>query len=173
MLAWSCVGAVEDPPVLWLHGSTGSRRTAPGAEGVRMISYDRPGYGGSTAHPGRSLQSDAQDVRAVLDALAVGRTAVLAFSGGAAVGYACAARLPARVRRLGIVSGAVWPIRPAPSQEVLHGAAARLHADPAAAVGDCPSAPLPMTGASWPIRRCCARFGTAPRTRSERDPRAG
>src|SRR5689334_8061249 len=58
-LAWQNSGPPQAPAVLWLHGSTGSRRTAPQANGVRVIAYDRPGYGTSSPHPERTLASDA------------------------------------------------------------------------------------------------------------------
>jgi hypothetical protein len=36
---------------------------------MRWVSYDRPGYGGSTPHPGRDVASAAADVASVADAL--------------------------------------------------------------------------------------------------------
>ena len=57
-------------PVLWLHGSPniGSPPeplfAAAAANGLRWISYDRPGYGGSSAHDGRTVASAAADVAA-------------------------------------------------------------------------------------------------------------
>jgi len=33
--------------------------------GVRLISYDRPGYGGSTRQAGRTVADCAEDVRAI------------------------------------------------------------------------------------------------------------
>ncbi|MEU8080273.1 alpha/beta hydrolase [Catellatospora citrea] len=133
-LCWQVDGAADDPTLLWLHGSTGSSRTAPTLPGVRVVSYDRPGYGGSTLHPQRTLMTDADDVEALLDHLGIDRTAVLAFSGGAAIAYAAGVSTPQRVTRLGIVSGAPWPTAPAPSAEVLLSAATALSADPGAAV---------------------------------------
>jgi pimeloyl-ACP methyl ester carboxylesterase len=133
-LAWRASGAAGDPPLLWLHGSTGSSRTAPALSGVRVISYDRPGFGGSTVHPQRSLLTDGEDVEALLDHLDVRRTAVLAFSGGAAVAYSAAVRMTHRLTRLGIVSGAPWPTAEVPSADVLRTAANALRADPGAAV---------------------------------------
>ena len=133
-LTWRASGAADDPPLLWLHGSTDSSRTAPALSGVRVISYDRPGFGGSTFHPQRSLVTDAEDVEALLDHLDINRATVLAFSGGAAVAYAAAVRIPERLTRLGIVSGAPWPTAEAPSADVLRTAASALHAEPAAAV---------------------------------------
>ena len=133
-LAWRSTGPTEAPALLWLHGSTGSARTAPVLAGVRVVSFDRPGYATSTAHSGRDLRSDAADVESLLDDLAIGEVWILAFSGGAATAYAAAARLPQRVRHLGIVSGATWPAAPAPPLDVLRAAAEALRADPAAAV---------------------------------------
>jgi pimeloyl-ACP methyl ester carboxylesterase len=78
--------------------------------------------------------TDAEDVEALLDHLDIGRTTVMAFSGGAAVAYAAAVRIPQRVTRLGIVSGAPWPAGQVPSAESLRAAASALRADPRAAV---------------------------------------
>ncbi|NEE56132.1 alpha/beta hydrolase, partial [Streptomyces sp. SID8455] len=71
----------------------------PAAErlSVRWVSYDRPGYGGSSPLPGRDIASAAADVRAIADALAIGRFAVLGHSGGGPHALACGALLPDRV----------------------------------------------------------------------------
>ena len=65
--------------------------------GIRWVGYDRPGYGGSDARPGRSVGSAADDVAAVVDALEIDRFAVMGHSGGAPHALACAALLPDRV----------------------------------------------------------------------------
>ncbi|MGI8747357.1 MAG: alpha/beta fold hydrolase [Deinococcus sp.] len=70
--------------------------------GVRWVSYDRPGYGGSTPSPGRDVASAAADVARVADALGIGPFAVMGYSGGGPHALACAALLPERV--LGVVS---------------------------------------------------------------------
>jgi pimeloyl-ACP methyl ester carboxylesterase len=67
--------------------------------GVLLISYDRPGYGGSDRKPGRRVVDVVQDVTAVADALGMDRFAVVGRSGGAPHALACAARLPHRVTR--------------------------------------------------------------------------
>ena len=59
---------------------------------------------------------------------------MLAFSGGAAVAYAAAVRIPERLTRLGIVSGAPWPTAEVPSADVLRTAASALRAESAGAV---------------------------------------
>jgi pimeloyl-ACP methyl ester carboxylesterase len=65
--------------------------------GIRLIAYDRPGYGGSTAHPGRSVADCAEDARAIMDALGIDRFAVWGVSGGGPHALACASLLPDRV----------------------------------------------------------------------------
>lgn len=96
-------------PVLHLPGSPGSR-VLPAFEleraarrGVRLISYDRPGYGGSTRHPGRNVADCASDVRAIAGALGVRRMAVWGTSGGAPHAAACAALLSGLVGAVGLL----------------------------------------------------------------------
>ena len=89
--------------VFWLHGSpnVGSPPeplfAAAGANGLGWVSYDRPGYGGSDPHDGRTVGSAAADAAAIADALGIGRFAVLGHSGGGPHALACAALLPDRV----------------------------------------------------------------------------
>jgi pimeloyl-ACP methyl ester carboxylesterase len=101
-------GAGADGPgapvaVCWLHGSPniGSPPeplfAAAAARGLRWVSYDRPGYGGSGPDDGRTIASAAADVAAVADALGLARFAVLGHSGGGPHALACAALLPERV----------------------------------------------------------------------------
>jgi pimeloyl-ACP methyl ester carboxylesterase len=77
--------------------------------GVRLISYDRPGYGGSTAQPGRSVGDCAQDVRAIATALGVEQLGVWGISGGGPHAIACAALLEDLVPAVGVLaSPAPW-----------------------------------------------------------------
>lgn len=100
-----CSGDPGGRPVFLLHGTPGSRvgpRPRPMylyQRGVLLISYDRPGYGGSDRLPGRRVVDVTQDVTAVADALGLDRFAVVGRSGGAPHALACAARLPYRVTR--------------------------------------------------------------------------
>jgi pimeloyl-ACP methyl ester carboxylesterase len=96
------VGAADGPAVVSHHG-TPSARLLYGPEiesaeerGLRLIAYDRPGYGGSTAAPGRSVADAAADVATILDALGVERFATYGGSGGGPHALACAAVLPDR-----------------------------------------------------------------------------
>jgi pimeloyl-ACP methyl ester carboxylesterase len=65
--------------------------------GIRLISYDRPGYGGSSVHRGRSVADCAADVRAIIDALRIERLAVWGASAGGPHALACAGLLADRV----------------------------------------------------------------------------
>jgi pimeloyl-ACP methyl ester carboxylesterase len=97
--------------LFWQHGtpSTGAPPeplfAAAAARGIRWVSYDRPGYGGSTRHPGRDVASAAADVAAVADALGIDRFAVMGPSGGGPHALACAAVLRRRVLATASVSG--------------------------------------------------------------------
>src|SRR3982074_3644650 len=71
-------------------------------KGIRWVSYDRPGYGGSTRHPGRNVAAAAADVSAIADALGIDQFAVMGASGGGPHALACGALLPQRV--VGVVS---------------------------------------------------------------------
>jgi pimeloyl-ACP methyl ester carboxylesterase len=62
--------------------------------GIRLMSYDRPGYGGSTPQPGRTVADCAADVRSIAEALGIERLAVWGASGGGPHALACAALLP-------------------------------------------------------------------------------
>lgn len=78
-------------------------------QGIRLISYDRPGYGGSTAQPDRTVADCAHDVRAIAAALGIGRLAVWGISGGGPHALACAALLPDLVSAAGVLASlAPW-----------------------------------------------------------------
>ena len=62
--------------------------------GLRLICYDRPGYGGSSPRPGRSVADCADDVRAICAELGIDRLVTWGISGGGPHALACAALLP-------------------------------------------------------------------------------
>ena len=104
-------GDPQGHPVFLLHGTPGSR-VGPrprGAvlyrSGIRLLVYDRPGYGGSDRLAGRVVADAAADVEAVADALGVERFAVVGRSGGGPHALACAALLPRRVTRAAVLVG--------------------------------------------------------------------
>ena len=96
-------GAADDFTLLWHHGApqTGAPLdpllTAAARRGIRLLSYARPAYGGSSPDPGRDVASAAADVAQLADALGVGRFAAMGASGGGPHALACAALLPDRV----------------------------------------------------------------------------
>lgn len=67
------------------------------ARGIRLVGFDRPGYGGSDRQQGRSIADVAADSAAVVDALGVGSFRTWGVSGGGPHALACAALLPDRV----------------------------------------------------------------------------
>lgn len=104
-------GSPDGFPVFLLHGTPGCRLSVrPGDSelrrlGVHLITYDRPGYGRSDPHPGRSVADAADDVRTIADALGIKRFAVIGRSGGGPHALACAALLPDRVTRVASLVG--------------------------------------------------------------------
>jgi len=75
------------------------------SRGVRLISYSRPGYGGSSRVPGRSVADCAADVEAILERLGVDRALTLGWSGGGPHTLATAALLPDRVIACASIAG--------------------------------------------------------------------
>jgi pimeloyl-ACP methyl ester carboxylesterase len=117
------VGDPAGAPVVYLHGTPDSRLARhpddglAAAAGVRLLAVDRPGYGGTSPTPGPWSPdwpaAVAADVARALDALAIDRCAVLAWSGGALTALALASDtagtspLGGRVAAVGIVAGLV------------------------------------------------------------------
>ncbi len=97
------VGEPGDVPVVVHHGTPGSRGfrerwlADAGERGIRLIGYDRPGYGGSDRHPGRTVADAAADVEAICDQLGLERVLTHGSSGGGPHALACAALLGDRV----------------------------------------------------------------------------
>ncbi|MGW7679436.1 alpha/beta fold hydrolase [Kribbella sp. NPDC054772] len=90
-------------PVLWNHGTPNVGAppeplfAAADRLGLRWVSFDRPGYGGSTMHRGRTVASVATDAAAVADSLGIDRFAVAGYSGGGTFALGTAAVLGDRV----------------------------------------------------------------------------
>jgi len=106
-----CVwGDPAGAPVFWLHGTPGSRLLRHPGDSyldhrLRVVTYDRPGYGLSTRVRGRRAADVADDVRAIADALDLDRFGVAGVSGGGPGALAATALLPDRVVRCGVVAG--------------------------------------------------------------------
>jgi pimeloyl-ACP methyl ester carboxylesterase len=118
-LAYEEHGDRSGRPVVLFHGAPGSRRFVPDAEataaaGVRLLTFDRPGFGRSSRRAGRELLDTAGDVAALLDALALDRVALVGVSAGGPHALACAVSdvVGPRVAAVAVVSS------PGPLDEV-------------------------------------------------------
>ena len=104
-LAYAVWGDPDGFPVMVLHGTPGGRlerhpdETRYVAAGAKVITYDRPGYGRSDRHRGRTIVDCVPDVTAIVDHLGIGSFAAVGGSGGGPHVLAVAARLPDRVVR--------------------------------------------------------------------------
>ena len=78
---------------------------AAARRGLRLVMCARPGYGDSTALPGRRVADVTGDVAAVLDELGAPRFVTVGSSGGGPHALACAARLPARCLAAATMAG--------------------------------------------------------------------
>ena len=87
-LAYEQFGAENGVPVIYNHGWPSSRLEcrplAPIAEktGVRLISVDRPGMGGSDFQPNRALLDWPNDISQLADHLCLDKFHILGVSGG-------------------------------------------------------------------------------------------
>jgi pimeloyl-ACP methyl ester carboxylesterase len=116
-LAFEDLGSDDGEPVVLMHGAPGSRLFSPDpaatrAAGVRLITFDRPGYGRSSPQLDRRVVDTATDVVALLDHLDIARVAVVGWSGGGPFAVATAVHAADRVSRLALVSA------PGPLDEV-------------------------------------------------------
>ena len=164
-LAVSRRGDPDGAPVMLFHGTPGSRLgPVPRpmtlyASGIRLVTFDRPGFGESDRQAGRCVASVAADACTVADALGLDRFAVLGRSGGGPHALACAALVPERVTKAAAMvplaprdaMGTSWFVGMAPGnveaytqaltdpdalRRVLDDRAARIRADPASVLAN-------------------------------------
>jgi pimeloyl-ACP methyl ester carboxylesterase len=104
-------GGGAEAALVWHHGSPQSGAPLPplleaaALRGIRLVSYARPSYGGSTPQPGRDVVSAAGDVAQLADALGLKRFAVMGASGGGPHALACAALLSDRITAVVCLAG--------------------------------------------------------------------
>ena len=116
MLMYAVYGTAGGVPALSFGGTPSTRWKRPEvvatieASGLWMVMPDRPGYGGSTRQPGRSVASVASDAAALADSLGWDHFAVTGGSGGGPHALACAALLPDRVTRCAVTASNAPPI---------------------------------------------------------------
>lgn len=108
-------GHPEGDPVVFLHGTPGSRRLGEllahtaREYGVRLLAPDRPGFGRSSPWPDRSVRDAAKFITPVLDDADVQTAGLVAFSGGSPYALAMAATQAARIDQVDIIAGATPP----------------------------------------------------------------
>lgn len=110
-LAYAEWGAPDGRPLLHFHGIPDGRFSwgaGPACEerGIRLITVDRPGVGGSDSRPGRSVADWAADVEELAERLGIDRFRVSGHSAGGPYALACAGGLGDRVEAVGLISGA-------------------------------------------------------------------
>jgi pimeloyl-ACP methyl ester carboxylesterase len=111
-LAWREYGPRDGRPVLSFQGTPGSRFSRHADEGiydrldVRLIVFDRPGYGESSRLPGRGISIVAHDAAQLLDHLGLESVHAAGGSGGGPHVLAFATAHPERVRAASVVVGA-------------------------------------------------------------------
>jgi pimeloyl-ACP methyl ester carboxylesterase len=109
VLAYAEWGDPTGRPVAFCHGSPNSRLFCPDPKatleaGVRLVTPDRPGCGRSDPMPGRSVADWAGDFLELADLLQLPPCPIIGISSGGPYALACAARLPERVRSVGLVA---------------------------------------------------------------------
>jgi pimeloyl-ACP methyl ester carboxylesterase len=111
VLAYSLYGDPAGRPVHFYHGFPSSRLLAAlvhekaEAAGVCLVAADRPGFGESTAIPGRTLADWSTQVLALADHLDQPRFDVIGVSCGGAYALACAADIPQRIGQVVLLAG--------------------------------------------------------------------
>lgn len=114
-LAYAQYGDADGTPVVFLHGTPGSRRlgalldSAARDRDIRVLAPDRPGFGRSSPWPDRAIRDTGAVVSAVLDDAGVQTAGIVAFSGGGPHALAAATTHPDRVGEVDIVAGATPP----------------------------------------------------------------
>jgi pimeloyl-ACP methyl ester carboxylesterase len=110
-LAYAEWGPADGRPVFHFHGVPDGRFSWGGSSigedrGVRMITVDRPGVGGSDPRSGRSVADWPADVEELAEQLELDRFAVSGWSAGGAYALACAHALQPRIDAVALVSAA-------------------------------------------------------------------
>ncbi|MES2706342.1 MAG: alpha/beta hydrolase [Verrucomicrobiota bacterium] len=111
-------------PVFFFHGWPGESHQgaliheAALEKGVRLISPNRPGIGGTSRQPGRTLLDWPPMVTALADHLKLDRFRLLGLSGGGPYALACAWAMGRRISACATVCGAL-PAAPGPQRRRL------------------------------------------------------
>ena len=109
-LAFEQYGAENGIPVIQQHG-LGDSRLARHPDnkltikaGIRLITVDRPGYGESSPHQGRTFLNWVPDIEQLANQLKIDKFGVMSHSGGSPYALAIAYKLKDRVTKVVLVS---------------------------------------------------------------------
>ena len=111
ILSYSECGDPKGVPILFFHGTPGSRLQANDfnqpamMKGYRLFGIDRPGMGYSSANKNHSILGFTRDVEELVVHLGISQFSMIAHSGGAPFALAYTAFYPERVSHLAIVAG--------------------------------------------------------------------
>lgn len=81
-------GAKDGFPLVWIHGTPSALTPLPNInalcekKGVKLVTFSRAGYGGSTRHKGRRAVDAVADTQALLKHLNIEQCFVGGWSGG-------------------------------------------------------------------------------------------
>ena len=109
-LGYSEWGAPNGAPILFFHGTPGSRlehysdTSIVEKMNVRLIVVERPGYGLSDYSSHRTLLDWPDDITQLADTLGLDRFTVMGFSGGGPYALSCAHNLPNRINEVVLLS---------------------------------------------------------------------
>ncbi|PWA65965.1 alpha/beta-Hydrolases superfamily protein [Artemisia annua] len=85
--------------------------------GVRLVSYDLPGFGESDPHPNRTLHSSAMDLLHLAEALEISKFWVLGYSSGAMHAWAALKYIPDKIAGAAMFAPMVNPFDPGMTKE--------------------------------------------------------
>ncbi|MFT4080759.1 alpha/beta fold hydrolase [Rhodomicrobium sp.] len=108
-----CASYGEGPAIIALHGGLGGfdqslllARAALSTPGYQILAISRPGYLGTPLNAGQTPEEQADLCKALLDALEIGKAAIIAVSAGGLAALQFALRHPERCWGLVLVSAA-------------------------------------------------------------------
>ncbi|WP_413664576.1 alpha/beta hydrolase [Microbulbifer sp. ANSA003] len=110
ILTYDDYGDPNGWPVLFNHGFSDSRlirnpdKDLTASLGVRIISVDQPGVGGSSPHRGRRMVDWGSDIEELVNRLNIETFSVVGHSGGAPHALSIANKLPHRVSKIALAA---------------------------------------------------------------------
>lgn len=116
-LAFKEIGDPDGLPVMHFHGAPSCRTALDflheefADRGLRIVTPDRPGYGGTSPQPGRSLEEWSEEVAGLADAIGVDRFGVVGYSSGGPYAVATCAQVSERVIGGVVIAGPTDPSR--------------------------------------------------------------